>query len=136
MSQLVLKRASASRPSGQRSDKDYNVLANGKVVGRIYEPRGSPFGPPELRWGWSIITIVPGTPGVTNGYCRDARGGDGEVSGGVGEGQAGTSALLKGLLIHASYRGRHRKARQRLRPQIVGGRGNVATCIRHHTSAK
>jgi hypothetical protein len=67
MSQLVLKRASASRPSGQRSDKDYNVLANGKVVGRIYEPRGSPFGPPELRWGWSIITIVPGTPGVTNG---------------------------------------------------------------------
>ena len=67
VTQLVLKRASASRPSGQWSDKDYDVLANGKVVGRIYEPRGSRFGPPELRWGWSIITIVPGTPGVTNG---------------------------------------------------------------------
>jgi hypothetical protein len=32
----------------------------------------------------------------------------------VGEGQAGTSALLRGLLIHASNRGRHRKARHQL----------------------
>jgi hypothetical protein len=67
MTSLILKRASASRPFGQSSDKDFDVLANGKVVGRIYEPRDSRFGPPELRWGWSIITIVPGTPGVTNG---------------------------------------------------------------------
>jgi hypothetical protein len=37
MTQLILKRASASRPSGQWSDKDYDVLADGKVVGRIYE---------------------------------------------------------------------------------------------------
>jgi hypothetical protein len=43
------------------------VLADGEVVGRVYEPTGSRFGPPELRWGWLIITIVPGTPGVTNG---------------------------------------------------------------------
>jgi hypothetical protein len=64
---LALKRASASRSSGQWQDKDFDVLAEGKVVGRIYEPRGSRFGPPELQWGWSIIAIVPGTPGVTNG---------------------------------------------------------------------
>jgi hypothetical protein len=32
----------------------------------------------------------------------------------VGEGQAGTSALLKAFAIHASYRGRHRKARHQL----------------------
>jgi hypothetical protein len=37
MTQLILKRSSASRPSGQWSDKDYDVLADGKVVGRIYE---------------------------------------------------------------------------------------------------
>jgi hypothetical protein len=67
MTNLVLKPASASRPFGQWSNKDYDVLADGKVVGRIYEPRDSRFGPPELRWGWSIIAIVPGTPGVTNG---------------------------------------------------------------------
>jgi hypothetical protein len=62
---LILKRASASRPDGQRSDEDYDVLADGKVVGRIYE-QGGVGEPPELRWLWSIM-IVPATPGVTNG---------------------------------------------------------------------
>jgi hypothetical protein len=31
---LILKRASASRSSGQWSDDDYDVLENGVVVGR------------------------------------------------------------------------------------------------------
>jgi hypothetical protein len=47
---LILKRASISRLDGQWSDNDFDVLADGKVVGRIYEPRDSRFGPPELRW--------------------------------------------------------------------------------------
>jgi hypothetical protein len=46
-------------PSGQWKDQD--VLADGKVVGRILE-EGSRFGPPELRWGWSITEIVPASP--------------------------------------------------------------------------
>jgi hypothetical protein len=32
---LILKRASASRPSGQWSDDDFDVLADDAVVGRI-----------------------------------------------------------------------------------------------------
>jgi hypothetical protein len=64
---LILKRAKFSRPDGQRKDEDYDVLADGKVVGRIYEVAGSRFDPPELRWFWSITVIVPATPGVTNG---------------------------------------------------------------------
>jgi hypothetical protein len=32
---LILKRASASRSSGEWSDDDYDVLADGVVVGRI-----------------------------------------------------------------------------------------------------
>jgi hypothetical protein len=32
---LILKRASASRRSGEWSDDDYDVLADGVVVGRI-----------------------------------------------------------------------------------------------------
>ena len=32
---LILKRASASRPSGEWNDDDYDVLADGVVVGRI-----------------------------------------------------------------------------------------------------
>jgi hypothetical protein len=35
MGQLVLKRASASRPSGEWSDDDYDVLCEGEVVGSI-----------------------------------------------------------------------------------------------------
>jgi hypothetical protein len=35
MSQLIIKRASASRPSGEWDDDDYDVLADGAVVGRI-----------------------------------------------------------------------------------------------------
>ena len=31
----ILKRASASRPSGEWNDDDYDVLAEGAVVGRI-----------------------------------------------------------------------------------------------------
>jgi hypothetical protein len=34
-SQLILKRASALRPSGAWNDDDYDVLADGRVVGRI-----------------------------------------------------------------------------------------------------
>jgi hypothetical protein len=38
VTRLTLKRASLSRPDGQWKDEDYDVLADGKVVGRILEP--------------------------------------------------------------------------------------------------
>ena len=63
---LILKRAKFSRPSGQWQDEDYDVIADGEVVGRILE-EGSPFDPPDLRWTWSITSIWPATRGVTNG---------------------------------------------------------------------
>jgi hypothetical protein len=45
---LILKRASASRPSGQWRDDDYDVLENGVVVGCIFfldavGPQGRPW---------------------------------------------------------------------------------------------
>jgi hypothetical protein len=45
--------------------EDFDVLADGKVVGRIYED-ASASTPPELRWFWSVTAIVPATPGLTN----------------------------------------------------------------------
>jgi hypothetical protein len=39
---LILKRASASRPSGEWSDDDYDVLADGVVVGRIMKAASKP----------------------------------------------------------------------------------------------
>jgi hypothetical protein len=38
MDQLILKRASASRTSGERNDDDFNVRAEGAVLGRISRP--------------------------------------------------------------------------------------------------
>jgi hypothetical protein len=44
MSSLILKRASASRPSGEWNDDDFDVLADGAVVGRVMRDR-------RPRWG-------------------------------------------------------------------------------------
>jgi hypothetical protein len=46
---LTLKRASASRPSGEWGDDDYDVLADGKVVGRIMKAEAAPVGMPWMR---------------------------------------------------------------------------------------
>ena len=48
---LILKRASASRPSGQWSDDDFDVLADGAVVGRILKAAAAPIGTP---WLWTL----------------------------------------------------------------------------------
>jgi hypothetical protein len=38
MSSLILKRASASRSSGEWNDDDYDVISDDAVVGRILRP--------------------------------------------------------------------------------------------------
>src|SRR5260221_13921213 len=43
---LMLKRASASRPSGEWNDEDFDVLADGAVVGRIFKVHAAPVGAP------------------------------------------------------------------------------------------
>ena len=45
---LMLKRASASRPSGEWKEDDYDVLADGIVVGRIFRAAASPEGSPWI----------------------------------------------------------------------------------------
>jgi hypothetical protein len=47
MSSLILKRASASRRSGEWSEDDYDVLADGVVVGRIMKPA-------DASWLWTL----------------------------------------------------------------------------------
>jgi hypothetical protein len=48
---LILKRASASRPSGEWNDDDFDVLADGVVVGRIFKVHAAPEGTP---WMWTL----------------------------------------------------------------------------------
>jgi hypothetical protein len=61
---LVLKRASASRPSGEWSDDDYDVLADG-VVGRIFKPEVLP----GLPWMWTLIFPYHEDRSPTHGYA-------------------------------------------------------------------
>jgi hypothetical protein len=44
------------------------VFADGKVIGRTYED-ASASTPLELRWVWSITSIVPAVRSVTNGHA-------------------------------------------------------------------
>ena len=44
MTGLILKRAATSRPSGEWNDDDFNVLADGVVVGRIMKAAAVPVG--------------------------------------------------------------------------------------------
>jgi hypothetical protein len=39
---LILRRASASRPSGEWNDDDFDVLADGEAVGRIFNAKAAP----------------------------------------------------------------------------------------------
>ena len=48
---FILKRVSLSRPSGQWNEEDYDVLANGEVVGRIFKVNAAPVGSP---WMWTL----------------------------------------------------------------------------------
>ena|SRR6516225_3678682 len=60
---LVLKRASASRPSGVWNDDDFDVLADGVAVGRIMKAAAAPVGAP---WLWTILCYEDRQP--THGY--------------------------------------------------------------------
>jgi hypothetical protein len=48
---LTLKRANASRPSGQWRHDDYDVICDGVVVGRIMH---TPAAPEARPWRWSL----------------------------------------------------------------------------------
>jgi len=48
---LILKRASASRTSGEWNEDDFDVLADGAVVGRIMKAAAAPVGSP---WMWTL----------------------------------------------------------------------------------
>jgi hypothetical protein len=66
MPALILKRASASRPSGEWSDDDYDVLADGIVVGRIMKAAAVPVG---MSWMWTLAFGHHEDRTPTHGYA-------------------------------------------------------------------
>jgi len=65
---LVLKRASASRSSGEWDDDDFDVLANGAVVGRIF--KGANAAPVGSPWMWTLIFPHHEGRSPTYGYAE------------------------------------------------------------------
>ena len=66
VSQLILKRASASRPSGEWNKDDYDVLADGVVVGRIMKAAAVPVG---QSWMWTLAFWQHEDRTPTHGYA-------------------------------------------------------------------
>ena len=62
---LVLKRASASRPSGEWNDDDFDVLADGVVLGRIMKAAAVPVG---MSWMWTLAFGYHEDRTPTHGY--------------------------------------------------------------------
>ena len=63
---LILKRASASRPSGEWGDDDFDVLAEGVVVGRIMKAAAVPVG---MSWMWTLAYGYHEDRTPTHGYA-------------------------------------------------------------------
>jgi hypothetical protein len=66
MTQLILKRASASRPSGEWNDDDFDVLADSVVAGRIFHAAAAPVGSP---WMWTLAFGQHEDRTPTHGYA-------------------------------------------------------------------
>lgn len=64
---LILKRALASSPSGQWNDDDFDVLAGGAVVGRIFKANAAPVGTP---WMWTLAFGHHEDRTPTHGYAE------------------------------------------------------------------
>jgi hypothetical protein len=60
------QRASASRPSGEWNDDDYDVLADGVIVGRIFNVNAAPVGQP---WMWTLAFGHHEDRTPTHGYA-------------------------------------------------------------------
>ena len=97
MTQLILKRATASRPSGEWNEDDYDVLADPAVVGRILKVYAAPIGPP---WMWTLAFGHHGDNADAR-LCRDARGCDGRVRKELAEGMrwTGRTACARSVLF-------------------------------------
>jgi hypothetical protein len=66
MAQLILKCASASRPSGEWNADDFDVLADGAVVGRLFKANAAPVGSP---WMWTLAFGHHEDRSPTHGYA-------------------------------------------------------------------
>jgi hypothetical protein len=93
MAVLILKHASASRISGEWNDDDYDVLADGAVVGRIMRANAAPVDAP---WLWTVTFGHHEDRTPTHGYAvtREAAMTERVKAGGYENRQANRIAMV------------------------------------------
>jgi len=64
---LILQRASTSRLSGDWNEDDFDALADGDIVGRIFKVNAAPIGMPP--WMWAIAFWHHEDRSPTHGYA-------------------------------------------------------------------
>jgi hypothetical protein len=67
MTVLLLKRATASRPSGEWNEDDFDVLADEIVLGRIFKANATPVG---MSWMWTLAFGHHEDRSPTHGYAE------------------------------------------------------------------
>jgi hypothetical protein len=71
MSSLILKRASATRQSGEWNEDDFDVVADGAVVGRIFlSPAAREATPTNLMLGKAIGVTAVSQPAPSSSLPR------------------------------------------------------------------
>jgi hypothetical protein len=73
---LILRRASASRPSGEWNDDDFDVLADGEAVGRIFNANA---GTRRIAVDVDIDLPAPCRPHAHTWLCWNPGSGHGSV---------------------------------------------------------
>jgi len=68
---LILKRATASRPSGEWGEDDYDVFEDSTVVGRIVKAAAAPVGKPCM---WTVLFGHHEDRTPTHGYAETREG--------------------------------------------------------------
>ena len=86
MGQLILKRASASRPFDEWNEDDFDVLADGIVVGRILKVHAAPVGTP---WMWTLAFGQHEDRTPTHGYEATREAGMAALAKSLGDGSDG-----------------------------------------------
>src|SRR5512132_4405311 len=72
MPSLILKRASASRSSGEWNDNDFDVLADGAVVGRIFPAGAAPVARRGCGRCFTVTASVPPPCQIYSAHENDA----------------------------------------------------------------
>jgi hypothetical protein len=86
--EISTRRASASCLSGEWNDDDFDVLANGAVVGQIFKANAAPVGSP---WMWTLARVE--AKGLSLPFRALPRMGQNEEPGCVGSDAGGRGGL-------------------------------------------